>query len=138
MKNLTSRNLAVLAGKLALEKQASDVKILDLRKISNISDFFVVCSAKVDVHLKAIADNIVGNLEKKGVRIWHNEGYPRGRWIILDYVDVVVHIFLEEARKFYDLEGLWGDAQVQEVSDNGKVKKTSKKAGVKTRKRKLM
>ncbi|EQB62732.1 MAG: hypothetical protein RBG1_1C00001G0311 [candidate division Zixibacteria bacterium RBG-1] len=138
MKNLTSRNLAVLAGKLALEKQALDIKILDLRKISNISDYFVVCSATVDVHLKAIADNIVGELEKKGIRIWHNEGYPQGRWIILDYVDVVVHIFLEEARQFYDLESLWGDAQVQEVNDNGKVKKTGKKTGLKTRKRKLM
>lgn len=138
MKTLTSRNLAVLAGKSALEKQALDIKILDLRKISNISDFFVVCSATVDVHLKAIADNIVEQLDKKGVRIWHNEGYPQGRWIILDYVDVVVHIFLEEARKFYDLESLWGDALVQEVSDNGKVKKTVKKAGLKTKKRKLM
>jgi len=137
VKNLTSRNLALLAGKLALEKQASDIKILDLRKISNISDFFVVCSAKVDVHLKAIADNIVEKLEQKGAKVWHNEGYPQGRWIILDYVDVVVHIFLEEARKFYDLEGLWGDAQVQEVSDNGKVQKTGRKTGLKPRKRKL-
>ena len=109
---------------MAFEKKALDIKILDLRKISNISDYFVVCSAKVDVHLKAIADNIVEELEKKGVRIWHNEGFPPGRWVILDYVDVVVHIFLEEARKFYNLEGLWGDAPVQEVSENGKVKKS--------------
>lgn len=129
MKNLTSRNLASLAGKLAFEKKATDIKILDLRKISNISDFFVVCSAKVDVHLKAIADNIVEQLEKKGVKIWHNEGYPQGRWIILDYVDVVVHIFLEQARKFYNLEGLWGDAPVQELGENGKVKKSSRAAG---------
>ncbi len=133
MKNLTSRRLAILAGKLAFEKKALDIKILDLRKISNISDYFVVCSAKVDVHLKAIADNIVEELGKKGVRIWHNEGFPPGRWVILDYVDVVVHIFLEEARKFYNLEGLWGDAPVQEVSENGKVKKSSRAAGFKTR-----
>lgn len=135
MKNLTSRNLAILAGKLAFEKKATDIKILDLRKISNISDFFVVCSAKVDVHLKAIADNIVEQLEKKGVRIWHNEGYPQGRWIILDYVDVVVHIFLEQARKFYNLEGLWGDAPVQEVGENGKMKKSSRANGSKSRKK---
>ena len=119
----TSRKLAILAGKLALEKKALDIKILDLRKISNIADYFVICSAKVDVHLKAIAGNITSKLETQGIKIWHNEGYSQGRWILLDYVDVVIHIFLEEVREFYDLESLWGDALVQEVSENGRLKK---------------
>ncbi len=120
---MTSRKLALLAGKLAQEKKALDIKILDLRKISNMADFFVICSAKVDVHLRAIADNITSNLETQGVKVWHNEGYSQGRWILLDYVDVVIHIFLEEVREFYDLESLWGDALVQEVSENGRLKK---------------
>lgn len=114
---ITPRRLAQLAGRLALEKRAFDVKILDLRKLSGVTDFFVICSAQVDVHARAIADSVLENLEKKGIKVWHNEGYQASRWILLDYVDVVVHIFLREARDFYALEKLWGDAAVQEVSD---------------------
>lgn len=114
---ITPGRLAQLAGKLALEKKAFDVKVLDLRKLSAVTDFFVICSAQVDIHAKAIADSILENLEKKGIRVWHDEGYQASRWILLDYVDVVVHVFLKEARDFYALEKLWGDAKVQELSD---------------------
>lgn len=112
--------LAELAGKLALDKKAFDVKILDLRKLSAVTDFFVICSAQVDIHAKAVADSILENLEKKGVKVWHNEGYQASRWILLDYVDVVVHIFLQETRDFYALEKLWGDAKVEELTDEKK------------------
>jgi ribosome-associated protein len=114
---ITPKKLAYLAGKFALDKKATDVKILDLRKLSNICDFFVICSASVEIHAKAIADWILENLEKKGIRAWHHEGYQACRWILLDYVDVVVHIFLNEVREFYQLEKLWGDAKVEELSD---------------------
>jgi len=114
--------LAYLAGELALDKKATDVKILDLRKLSPICDFFVICSASVEIHAKAIADSIIENLEKKGIRAWHHEGYQACRWILLDYVDVVVHIFLNEVRDFYELEKLWGDAETEELSE---VKETS-------------
>ena len=113
---ITPGRLAQLAGRLALEKKAFDVKVLDLRKLSAVTDFFVICSAQVDIHAKAIADSILENLEKKGIEVWHDEGYQASRWILLDYVDVVVHIFLKEARDFYALEKLWGDAKVQELS----------------------
>ena len=119
---ITPRRLAELAGKLALAKKAFDVRILDLRKISAVCDFFVICSAQVDIHAKAIADSIIENLEKKGVRVWHNEGYQSSRWILLDYVDVVIHIFLEETREFYALEKLWGDAEAEKLSDEKKIK----------------
>ena len=85
---ITPRRLAELASKLALAKKAFDVKILDLRKLSTVTDFFVICSAQVDVHARAIADSILENLEKKGIKVWHNEGYQTSRWILLDYVDV--------------------------------------------------
>jgi ribosome-associated protein len=114
---ITPKKLACLAGKFALDKKATDVKILDLRKLSSICDFFVICSASVEIHAKAIADWILENLEKKGIRAWHHEGYQACRWILLDYVDVVVHIFLNEVRDFYQLEKLWGDAKVEELSD---------------------
>ena len=132
---ITPKRLAYLAGKLALDKKATDVKILDLRKLSTICDFFVICSASVEIHAKAIADSIIENLEKKGIRAWHHEGYQASRWILLDYVDVVVHIFLNEVRDFYELEKLWGDAKIEELSE---VKATSlvKRTGAsKTKKR---
>jgi ribosome-associated protein len=114
---ITSKRLANLAGQLALDKKATDVKILDLRRLSTICDFFVICSASVEIHAKAIADFIIENLEKKGIRAWHQEGYQACRWILLDYVDVVVHIFLNEVRDFYELEKLWGDAKMEELSE---------------------
>jgi ribosome-associated protein len=114
------RRLAEMAGRLALEKKAFDVKILDLRKLSTVTDFFVICSAQVDIHAKAIADSILENLGKEGIKVWHNEGYQTSRWILLDYVDVVIHIFLKDTREFYALEKLWGDAEVDELSDEKK------------------
>jgi ribosome-associated protein len=98
-----------LAGELALEKKAFDVKILDLRKLSSVCDFFVICSASVE---------LTENLERKQIRFWHHEGYQASRWILLDYVDVVVHIFIPEVREFYGLEKLWGDAKMEELSES--------------------
>lgn len=114
---ITSGRLAHLAGKLALEKKAFDVKILDLRRLSSVCDFFVICSASVEVHARAIADWVIESLEKRGIRYWHNEGYQACRWILLDYVDVVIHIFLPGVRQFYSLEKLWGDAKIEELSE---------------------
>jgi ribosome-associated protein len=125
------KRLAHLAGELALEKKAFDVKILDLRKLSTVCDFFVICSASVDIHAKAIAEWITENLKQKGVRFWHHEGYQASRWILLDYVDVVIHIFLPEVREFYALEKLWGDAKVEELAEEKVAKEP-----VKTKKRK--
>ena len=114
---ITPKRLAHLAGELALEKKAFDVKILDLRKLSQVCDFFVICSASVEIHARAVADWVIENLEKRGISYWHNEGYQACRWILLDYVDVVIHIFLPGIREFYGLEKLWGDAEIEEVSE---------------------
>jgi len=116
---ITARKMAHIAGEIAISKKASDVKILDLRGLTTIADFFVICSADVDVHVKAISDAIVEGLEKNSVKVWHVEGYPALRWVLLDYVDVVVHIFDREARQFYGLERLWGDAAVELLSQEG-------------------
>lgn len=122
---ITSRRLAHLAGEFALEKKAFDVKILDLRKLSSVCDFFVICSANVEVHAKAIADWIMESLQKRGINFWHNEGYQACRWILLDYVDVVIHIFLPQVREFYSLEKLWGDAKIKELSEEEKAQRSS-------------
>jgi ribosome-associated protein len=107
---LTSRTIARAVGRLALDKNGHDIKILDLRKFSDVADFFVICSGSVDIHVKAIADNIVDKMKEKGIRVWHKEGYQALNWVLLDYVSVVVHIFRPETRARYALEKLWGDA----------------------------
>lgn len=89
--------------------------IIDLRKLNAPTDYFVICSGSSDKHVRAIADNIVEGMKKKKVRAWHVEGHSVGSWILIDYVDVVIHVFNDVTRKFYSLETLWGDAPMEEV-----------------------
>ena len=110
---MTSAALAHAAGELALSKKAFDVIILKLKKLSSVCDYFVICSGTVDVHVKAIADAIEDGLREQGLRPSHREGGGNANWILLDYFDVVVHVFREETRQFYALEKLWGDAPVE-------------------------
>ena len=108
-------HLARKAGEFALEKKANEVKILDLRGITSITDYFVICSGDADLQVRAIADSIMEKLKEEDIDVWHTEGYQGGRWILLDFVDVAVHVFLEEAREFYGLERLWGDAPTESI-----------------------
>ncbi|MDX1492797.1 MAG: ribosome silencing factor [Longimicrobiales bacterium] len=98
------------AADLASERKAHDVLVLDLRGISSATDYFVIAGGTSDVQVKAIAEHVVDELKKDGVRPEHLEGLPGGRWVLLDYVDFVVHVFHPQARNFYQLERLWGDA----------------------------
>jgi ribosome-associated protein len=107
---LTSQECARLCAEFAADRRAEDTIILDLRELSAVADFFVVASASADVQLRAIADRICEGLDESGERVWHKEGYENGEWIVLDFVDVVCHLFLKEKREFYQLERLWGDA----------------------------
>lgn len=100
----------VRAAELAHERKAHDVVVLDLRGISTATDFFVIAGANSDVQVRAIADHIVEELKKESVRPEHVEGMRGARWVLIDYVDFVVHVFHHEARNFYQLENLWGDA----------------------------
>jgi ribosome-associated protein len=112
---LTPKSIARAAGKYALDKNGFDIKILDLRKCSDVADYFVICSGSVDVHVKAVADSIVDKLKERGISVWHKEGMKAQQWVLLDYVSVVVHIFQPETRKKYALEKLWGDAPVDVI-----------------------
>jgi len=82
-----------------------------------MSDFFVICTADANTQVKAIADEIDKKLRKDGIKCYHKEGYNSLNWVLLDYFDVVVHIFKKEAREFYKLEKLWGDAVFTEIED---------------------
>ena len=103
------------AVELALERKASDVVVLDLRGISTATDYFVIASGNSDVQVKAIADHVRDELKKDSVRPEHLEGLRGGRWVLMDYVDFVVHVFHPQAREFYQLERLWGDAPKWDV-----------------------
>ncbi len=102
------------AAELALERKAAEVVALDLRGISTATDYFVLATGQSDVQVKAIAEHVIGELKKEEVRPEHIEGLEGGRWVLIDYIDFVVHVFHPAARGFYQLELLWGDAPCQE------------------------
>lgn len=114
---MNSKDLAVRLADFALSKKAEEIKVLDLRNLTTITDFFVICTGNSDTHVKAVADAVVEGSKDLGERPWHKEGITHRSWVLLDYVEVVVHIFLNETRKFYALEKLWGDAEVTEIKD---------------------
>jgi ribosome-associated protein len=98
-------------------KKGFDINILDLRKLSGIADCFIVCSADADRQVKAIADEVDEQLHNKGIRCFHKEGFETLNWVILDYFDVIVHVFKADARSYYNLEKLWGDAPVIKIKN---------------------
>jgi len=116
-KRLQPRTLAKKIAAFALAKKAFDIIIMDLRKITDVTDFFVVCSADSDTQVKAIADAVMYGTEQLGTPVWQSEGLSERQWVLLDYVDVVVHIFHKQIRRYYNLEKLWGDAVIQTVED---------------------
>lgn len=105
-----------LAMQAALDKKALDVVVLDLRKASAFTDFFLVCTGASVRQVHAIADGVREGLQKKGTRPALTEGYERGEWVLIDYFDFIVHVFTPSTREFYGLERLWGDAERVEVS----------------------
>lgn len=113
IKNITADDLPAevrRAGEAALERKALGVLALDLRGISTATDVFLVASGTSDIQVRAVAEHVVEELKKDGTRPNHVEGMEGGRWVLLDYIDFVVHVFHQQARDFYQLETLWGDA----------------------------
>jgi ribosome-associated protein len=100
-----------------LEKKGEEIVIMDLRKLTSMTDYFVLCSADSDVQIKAIMEHIREQLGSESVSPWHVEGTQESSWLLLDFVDVVAHIFRPETRSFYSLERLWGDAKFTEIKD---------------------
>ncbi len=116
---LSSNDLCQLVVKGMQEKKGIDVVIMDLREVKNaITDFFVICSGNSDTQVDAIADSVEEEVWKTiNAHPWHREGKQYKEWVLIDYVDVVVHVFKKERREFYDLEQLWGDAVITQVQD---------------------
>ena len=100
-----------------VERQVGDVVILDLRELSGVCDYFVLATGHSEIQVKAIAEAVADRLGEQGMRPWHSEGFEARRWILLDYVDFVVHVFHAKAREYYLLDKLWGDAAREIVAD---------------------
>ncbi len=103
--------------KAASDKKAGNIVTMDMHGVMFSTDYFVICNAPTATQVKAIADNVEEKLAEAGVHFNHKEGYQEGEWVLLDYGDVVVHIFKDENREYYALEKLWGDAEIKRYED---------------------
>jgi ribosome-associated protein len=101
----------------ASDKKAKDIVVMDMKNLMSSTDYFMVCFAPTATQVRAIADNIEEKMDEAGVHFNHKEGYREGEWVLLDYGDVVAHIFRQEAREYYALERLWGEAPLTPYED---------------------
>ena len=114
-----SLNTARAIARAALDGLAEDAVILGMERLASFCDYFVICQGRSPLHLEAIHDRVAEEMKKQGQPMGHREGGRNAPWIVLDYGDVVVHVFDEPTRQFYDLEGLWADAERVAVEENG-------------------
>ena len=114
---MNSTDLAHRISDIIFTKKGFNVLAIDLRNLVSFTDYFVVCSADSDTQVKAIADEVDKVLSEDGIKCWHKEGLKALSWVLLDYVDVVVHVFKKDSREFYNLEKLWGDAPTEKMKD---------------------
>ena len=110
--------LAHRAAHICAEYRATDVTLLDLRKVTDMTDFFIVASGTSDTHVRSVAEHVMEEMKKAGSPVHHVEGVTQGRWVLLDFVDFVVHVFHPTLRAFYQLERLWSDADVVPVESS--------------------
>ena len=103
---------------LMLDKKALDIIIIDVRKITTLTDFFVVCTSESEPQTRAITDHINLTMKKEGSESWHIEGYQHLDWVLVDFVNTVAHIFSKETREYYEFERLWADGVITMVQDN--------------------
>jgi len=107
----TPRQLALIAAEICDEKKAKDIVILDVRKITTISDYFIICSTSNERQARAIAEDLRLRMRELGKSEMGVEGMKDGRWVLQDFADIILHVFHESQREFYDIEGLWADAK---------------------------
>lgn len=113
---MTARELAEQAVKILDEKKALDLKLIGISDISVLADYFVIATGTSSTHVKSLADEVEFQLQRLGVRAARKEGYRSNSWILLDYENVVVHVFTPESRSFYDLDRLWRDGKLIDIS----------------------
>jgi len=112
---MTSLETAQFAAKVLDDKKGMNIKIIKIGDISSIADYFVIAAGGSNTHVKTLAETVEVKLDEAGISVTHIDGHRSDTWIVLDYVDVIVHVFSEEAREYYDLERLWQDGQVIDI-----------------------
>src|SRR3954463_14212258 len=112
------QKLAQKAAQVCQDNRANNVVLLDLRGVTDMADFFIVASGTSDTHVRSIGEHGAEEMKKVGFAVYHMEGTTQGRWVLLDFVDFVVHIFHPTLRDFYQLERLWSDAESVPIEDN--------------------
>ncbi|MGH7827768.1 MAG: ribosome silencing factor [Candidatus Binatia bacterium] len=117
MAAISSWEKALLLVSSALEKKACDLVLMEVRELSSIADYFIICSGRSDRQVQSIAQGIDENLRRAGESPLSVEGMNRGHWVLMDFTDVVVHVFFQPVREFYDLDGLWGHAPRVELPE---------------------
>lgn len=110
MRQTDGRERALLCVRFALEKKAYDLVLMEVGQLTSLADYFLICTGRSDTQVQAICQSIEENLGRLGIRPLSIEGLPRGQWVVMDYGDVVIHVFYEPLREFYDLERLWARA----------------------------
>ena len=113
---MNSYELAVVLARALDSKRGQDIRVLKTEELTTLADYFVLCTASSNTQVKAMSDACEEAAEKNGERAHHIEGHRDGAWLLMDFSSVVVHVFTDEARKFYDLERLWGDAQEMDLN----------------------
>jgi ribosome-associated protein len=114
---MTSQELAKRISVLAQEKKGTQIVIINIGKKSDFADYFVVVSGSSNTQVKAICDHIEHELRSEGERPYHKEGYEYNNWVLLDYIDVIVHVFKNETREFYGIERLWSEAEMEFIKE---------------------
>lgn len=113
---MTSYESAIVLAKALDDKKGNEIKVLKTEGLTTLADYFVICTATSSTQVKAMSDACEEAMEKNGEKVHHIEGHRDGTWLLLDFSSVVVHVFTDETRKFYDLERLWGDAEEMDLS----------------------
>lgn len=115
--SMTSYEQSILTAKALSSKKGLDIKVIEIADVSVLADYMVIATGTSTTHVKALADEVEYQLDKAGVSVSHIEGYRSNTWILLDYIDVIVHVFSDEARDFYDLDRLWQDGKEIDISE---------------------
>ncbi|MBQ2971862.1 MAG: ribosome silencing factor [Ruminococcus sp.] len=114
---MTTLEQAKETAKVLSDKKGLDIKVIEISDVSVIADYMVIATGNSSTHVKALADEVEEQLDDMGISVSHIEGYRSNSWILLDYIDIIVHVFSNEAREYYDLERLWEDGKDVDISD---------------------
>ena len=112
----TAKELALMAARALSDKKGREIQVLEIGDLTTLADYFVICTASSSTHVKTLTDAVEAAADDVGEPVLRREGHRSGSWVLLDYGCVIVHVFQDEARKFYDLERLWSDAEVVDIS----------------------